>query len=437
MEEQARIIKALKEIGHNVDEAKFSEKMKSPEFVERVRKTLVDEGHQVSDSTNFYNKYSTKQVPVKVDEQESPSVMSQVGSGIRTGLETVFPRVTSKIQSEPEEFQGILPEIKSAGSRLVDYAIPGILDAASFPGRLATGILQGTTKSGIPDGRKFQESVARTESEAPGVGGFVEDIVRSPYNVVGGVGSIAAKGVGGVTTRLAPELLPTIARMLPKGKIVTPLIAGLGQVARGAGTAADIGITENISQGKNTFEGLADNLLLGTAFGSIPGAYQYAKGRNTEKIAEAMLPKLEAMGANIPKNRPERLLADLDLMAQEIGVKLPADQIGKIQAIPQLLEKYNTIKGTKLTQSTFADAVNAFQAPKNQGYGALDVGDLLSLGAIVNPEIKSWSAAAAWPVAKTIEKNTPFIEKYSAPIADKISPLQNLARGIMGSYISR
>lgn len=431
MEEQARIIKALKEIGHNVDETKFSEKMKSPEFVERVRKTLVDEGHQVSDSTNFYNKYSTKQVPVKVVEQESPSVLSQIGSGIQTGLRTTFPRLSEA--ETPDYSKGIGQGLRTEGGNMVR----GVLDAASLPGRLATGIYQGTTEPGILDVNKFLESVARTESETPGVGGFVEDIVRSPYNIVGGAGTMTAKGVGGVTSRLAPELLPAIARMLPQGKFASPLVAGLGQVARGAGTAADIGITENISQGNSPFEGLADNLLLGTAFGAIPGAYKYAKGRNTEKIAETMLSKLEAMGANIPKNHPENLLAGLDQMATEIGVKLPADQIGKIQAIPAFLEKYNAKMGTKYTPGTFSEVLSTFQAPANQVYGALDVGDLLSLGAAIHPGSPSMSLGALYPAAKLLEKKSPLVEKYGAPIAETISPLQNLARGIMGSYISR
>lgn len=375
----------------------------------------------LNDSTkNVYKTYkdSIEKTFKPTQTQEQKSIPDQISSGLKTGLESIFPRVS---QSSNPVYS---PEnILNAG-----------LDIASFPGRVIA-----STAKAPGNINEFVSDVGKIYSENPSTAGFVEDIARSPYNIIPGVGGLAAKGAMGVTTKLAPELLPKIASVIPKGPILTPLAAGLGQVAKGAGTAADIGITENISQGKNPFENLANNMIPGLVMGSIPGAYSYAKGRNTEKIAEGMLPKLEEMGANIPKNRPENLLAGLDQMAAEIGVKLPADQIGKIREIPNFLKIYNGRMGTKYTPGTFENILEGIKTPTttNQGYGPVDILDLMSIGALIHPSSPSMSIGALYPAAKLLEKNTPLVEQKLAPLADKLAPLQNLGRGIMGSYISR
>ena len=71
-----KIIKALKDDGHNVDEFTFSEKMQDPKFVEKVRSALSDIGHNVSDSSTFSKNYQNTPTLSPVDLQTTHQIES-------------------------------------------------------------------------------------------------------------------------------------------------------------------------------------------------------------------------------------------------------------------------------------------------------------------------------------------------------------------------
>jgi archaellum component FlaC len=416
MNNHTQIINALKTLGADVDESTFSKKMEDPKFVERVRSSLLLGGAEVPDSSTFHQKYvnvsevsNLEQLPKVIESkseyqpvttperEEIIKPESDFKKSLREDLSMIFPRL-----SEAEGTERLIsPEI---GKNI----IKSFQDIGSYPGRLLTSVGKGIIKgSPIEDVRK---DVTKTE------GNIVEDVLRSPYNLIPGVGEIPgiAKLVAGVGSKI-----PTI--------VSNPAVQGLSKAFGEGILSTGVGSLDRYSN--NQEQNTLTDLSLGTLFGGIPGIAKFAKEKNIESIGKVVADRMQPIEfstkqiRNLGKgfvNKADKLYDELKQVIPEL--KVPKETLKKVEQIPQLVEslpeniKNLTPNINKLYSELSQDIGQAAKKLKEQK-NTIGVEDLLltgagaTLGQLPFVALISNQARKHPELVEKISENTPEIAK--------------------------
>lgn len=384
-----------------------------------------------------------KQVPVKAVEQptqiqqEQKSIPSQIlsgmktgleemGSGIKTGIENTFPRTTGRIQQEePLPYQGILGEVGLAGKNLYQNIIPSVLDVASLPGRTFTALAKSTSVPATPS--ELNADIGQIGSTQGGVPGIVEDIARSPFNVMPGIGEVG----GAVVPKLAQGL----------GRIITnspAIVKGIAPVLENAANASLMGAEQNVSEDKSPGDNLLINAGLGAGLGLIPGIYAGIKGKNLSdmtklinedfaqpsKLGPAMKVTKEKVEKTIPYGA-QFIKSELDKAGIYNIPEVPKDIIGQAQFIKDY--------GDLLRPELGKNFVNPSKLPQNKDF-KLSLPDYgLGLASVVDPRILPY--AIGFRTLESVSDKAPLIEKIVANSPTVSNPIiQGLGKGIGQVY---
>lgn len=253
-----------------------------------------------------------KPKPQEIIPEKEPTYLGELS-------QMYFPRLSQA--DKPDYSQGITQGLRTEGGNIVE----GLKDAASIPGKaLMAGLMAGL--GSVDGGRQgaysgFQEAFDTTPKE--GLAGILQSVGQSPYNIIPGVGSIGQKSLS-VIGKYAPKLAEGI------GKIVE------NPLARGAGTVLGEGA---VNVGIGQLEGSEDPLrdaILGAIGGSIPGAYQFNKGKNVERLGQEIItggnfgktPKATSIGTD--QIQQAKKLNEY-LVSQGLSTELPKDSRSLLQ----------------------------------------------------------------------------------------------------------
>lgn len=279
--------------------------------------------------------------PQTIIPEKSPSYFGELSN-------MYFPRLSQA--DKPDYSQGIGSALKTEAGNIVE----GLKDAASIPGKaLFGGLLAGL--GGIDGGAQgaysgFQEAFDTTPQE--GLAGLVQSVGQSPYNFIPGASTIGA-GALPLIGKVAPKLAHGIARAAE-----SPLVRGSATVLGEGAVNAGIG----------QLEGSQDPLrdaLIGLTAGVVPGAYQFNKGKNVERLGKELIeggnyiystPKAAAIGSD--QIQQAKQLNEY-LLSQGLSTELPKDSRSILKQHFEkdrpILEKYAeqvTTPTSKLNEET-------------------------------------------------------------------------------------
>lgn len=371
-----------------------------PKEMESDIKSVLEVPDSISQPVN-------QQIQQNIPQQNIQNQVPQKDSGIVSSL---FPRLSEA--KVPNYSEGIIPGLKTEGTNIVK----GILDVASLPGRtLATGVNVGYDASrGLPTNISEQ----MRQSESPDL---VEDVVRSPFSIVPGVGEIA----GG--SKLAQGLGKIVSKV-PGSKILqSPVARAIGKGLETTGENVVIGRLENVANDRDIGGGLGKDILLGSLAGIIPGSGKYVKEKNISdvvNVARKDLNKIPSQNmqdffSNLSdREHIETLLGkpldDMFARAKAEGLsvgELPNDFIGRYKKYNEILEKRGI--GSYLQEYT-----NLKDKPTKMATGA----DLLitGLGTVGGNLAGGLGGYAAKKSLDVLKNKTPSIEKYVLPLTENL-----------------
>jgi len=388
--------------------------MSDPKFVEKVRSALELEGHKVPDSSSFYSKYVNKPIPTNTPTKDSSFTPYQeirdVGRNTEDVTRSLFPRLAEA--QVPDYSEGIMPGLKTEGTNIVK----GILDVASIPGRaLSTGVNVGYDKvRGLPSNDLQQLSKLESDN-------IVEDIARSPFSIMPGIGQI------GSGSKLAQGLGKLVSKT-PGVQILTkPIPRAIGKGLESTAENVLIGRAENIASDRDISGGLGKDLIFGSLAGIVPGAGKFVKEKNISDIVDVAQKGLEKIPdqsmQTFMKNISDRealesvlgtRLDDMFERAKADGLSvgnLPKDMVGRYKKYNEILEKRGI--GSHLPEYT------KLQDKKTP---IVSIADLLTggIGAIIDPSLGVLGYGMK-KSANILSDKSPFLE------ANIVNPLaQNL-----------
>jgi len=287
-----KIIESLEKLGATVDRSTFSDNMRNPDFVERVRTSLEGAGATVPDSSTFFKKYA-------VPESPSPSPYAlEMRNKAKSDYEAEVRNL--KNQANIENYGALFP--RATKSETIPQMLGGaILDATSLPGRTVAagigGLFTGLGEKILGNGEFLNpalDEAAQIMSRKGGneYQGFIpqmaESIVKDPFLIP----TIATGGIAGGVSKL-PKLIKMAEPLIAKSpKLISTaghgLAAGLENIIGGIAERGVDPTAKTFDKSEMITEG-----VLGSILGSAGHAgAEWLRGLGDTDIGRALIKKI-------------------------------------------------------------------------------------------------------------------------------------------------